>query len=75
MSMHHKITTRKAKTMNLQDMIIKNMKLIAILLVTLFLAIVLQSVPVIQNVIVFGIIGGIVTYGATKVLLTVVDDK
>lgn len=61
--------------MNLQDLIIKNMSIIALLFVTLLVVIVVQSFPVIQNVIAFGVIGGISTYVATKVLVALVSDK
>ena len=61
--------------MNLQDLIIKNMSIIALLLVTLLVVIVVQSFPKVQNVIAFGVIGGIATYIATKVLVVLVSDK
>lgn len=61
--------------MNLQDLIIKNMSIIALLFVTLLVVIAVQSFPVVQNVIAFGVIGGIVTYVATKVLVVLVSDK
>lgn len=61
--------------MNLQDLIIKNMSIIALLFVTLLVVIAVQSFPVVQNVIAFGVIGGIATYVATKVLVTLVSDK
>lgn len=61
--------------MNLQDLIIKNMSIIALLFVTLLVVIAVQSFPVVQNVIAFGVIGGIATYVATKVLVVLVSDK
>lgn len=61
--------------MNLQDLIIKNMNIMALLLITLLVVIVVQSFPIIQNIIAFGVIGGIATYVATKVLVVLVNDK
>lgn len=61
--------------MNLQDLIIKNMSIIALLFVTLLVVIAVQSFPIIQNVIAFGVIGGIATYIATKVLVVLVSDQ
>lgn len=61
--------------MNLQDLIIKNMNIMALLLITLLVVIAVQSFPVVQNIIAFGVIGGIATYVATKVLVALVSDK
>ena len=61
--------------MDLQDLIIKNMNVMALLLVTLLVVIVVQLFPIVQNIIAFGVIGGIATYVATKVLVSLVGDK